>query len=153
MSITARVVGNAESYAETIGLLDLLAGNTLRRRPKEGASYSPLVELTSHAEVDPSNRVINELIHGQLYEFPHLAAQASIITGELHDNVPSHAMGAGFSMAQYYGQDRMLEVCVADAGRGMLANVRTVAPTASTDGEAIQWCLGEGHTTAKPVND
>jgi hypothetical protein len=47
----------------------------------------------------------------------------------------------------------MLEVCVADVGRGMLANVQTVETTLSTHSEAIQWCLGEGHTTAKPSDE
>lgn len=148
-----QLTGNGQSYADTVGLSDILQGGSPIRKPTPGNPYSPLVELLSHAAVDPCNTVINDLIHSQLTNFPHLARQASMITGELHDNVPSHASGIGFSMAQYYPSRNELEICVADMGRGMLSNVKTIDSSITDHREAVRWCVQEGHTTARNADE
>lgn len=149
----SRLSGDAGSYADTVGLLDVAGGGAARRQPMPGNSYSPLVELISHAAVEPCNAVINNLIRSQLGDFPSLAGQACMVTGELHDNVPSHASGAGFSMAQYYPSSSELELCVADCGRGMLRNVKHLKPQIVSHGAAIAWCVEEGHTTAREQDE
>lgn len=100
--LDVQFLSDVHSYAVTIGLLAIRNGEEPPRKPAPGNNYSPLVELLRHTEVDLANQVINELIRRQLAEYPNVATQACQIVGELHDNVPAHAGGTGFSMAQFY---------------------------------------------------
>lgn len=104
--------------------------------------------LHRHAEVDLANQVINHSIRQQLGEYPSLANQACQIVGELHDNVPAHSGGAGFSMAQFYAAAGLLEIAVCDSDRGLLRNVRKIDPTVRSHSDAITWCMTRGNTTA-----
>jgi hypothetical protein len=151
--VNVRFTGHAESYAHTVGLDAILAGGPPPRIPVTGRSYSPLVELDSHASIEGCNAVINELVEGQLTDYPALADQAAQIIGELHDNVPSHAGGVGFSMAQLYSVEGFLELAVVDCGRGMLSNVRRRVGSIGDHAAAIEWCLEKGHTSVLPPDE
>lgn len=73
---------------------------------------------------------------------------------EVLDNVVQHSAGAaGFSMLQVHGTSRRLAVCVADAGRGILASLASsfaYAPKSAYD--ALTLAIQEGVTRDKRTN-
>lgn len=141
----------ARSYASTIGLDDALVGREPQRPPERGRSYSALARLDSAAAVERCSEVIDDFVYEQLAAHERLARGIARVVGELHDNVASHARGVGFSAAQRFGTN--IEIAVADAGRGMLSNVRRKVPAVSTHEEALAWCLQRGNTTADAVDE
>ena len=148
----------ADQYARTTGLKDVLEGNYRfpQRGGLEGKTYSKLARLSSHPEVDRCNEVIGDLIHHQLAKAsPSAVHEFSKVVGELHDNVASHARGTGFSCVQCYDDatGTRIEFAVADAGCGMLRNVKSQVPTLDGDTQAIRWCLVRGNTTASKSED
>lgn len=153
-----RFEGDAERYAKNYGLLDVIDGSykaPVPNRGLQGVTYSKLTRLATHMEVENCNAVVNDLIDGQLSGFsPRIVYLLTKVVGELHDNVASHAHGSGFSAAQVYcdSSSRRVEFSIADAGCGMLQNVRRIKPEISLDSEAIHWCMGRGHTTAFPAD-
>ena len=153
MQPTLDLSDDAFSHAVTVGLDAFLHDREPSREFSPGQTYSPLVELASHDQVDASNAVINELISRQLSEYPALASQACQLVGELHNNVPAHARGVGFSIAEYSPGDGLLELAVVDCGQGMLRNVQWHYPEIATYAQAIEWCMQEGHTTAAQADD
>lgn len=146
---------DARSYAQHNGLLSVLSrtDDVPRTGGLHGVTYSRLAKLARHEEVEMCNQVIADLLWEQLRDCgPQTVPMLCRVVGELHDNVASHASGAGFSAAQVY-QGREIEFAVADAGRGMLANVQRVCPQMSSDLEAIRWCLVRGNTSARSIDD
>jgi len=147
-------IGDCQSYARNNGLLDTIQ-NTYRfpqRGGRQGVTYTKLTKLSTHTEVDACNAIISDLIDEQLGGFSDfVSSQLRKVVGELHDNVASHARGAGFSCAQVYTERdaRRIEFAIADAGCGMLRNVQTIHPTVHTHEGAIRWCLQKGNTTAR----
>ena len=105
--------------------------------------------------MDCCNRIIADLLHNTLGgdDNEGFINAVTKVVGELHDNVPSHAAGTGFSAAVYCTDDSCrLEFAIADCGCGMLHNV--VAPPSVADHrQAIEWCLKRGNTTARHVDD
>ena len=153
-------VGDCESYAQNNGLLDCLAGKYQFPLPsgRQGVTYTKLTRLQNHVEVDACNAVVNSLIHQHVDTVsPEAANHLCQIVGELHDNVASHARGWGFSCAQVYPERNQgavrLNFAIADGGCGMLQNVQRIRPDIQTDGDAIQWCLGQGNTTARQKDE
>lgn len=145
-----RFAPDAESYATTNGLINVLNGGLppSEQSGQRGRTYSQLARL-SPGSVDSANKTIGDLIFAQLGTTA-VARNLAGIVGELHDNVESHADGAGYSAAQVYSRraGKELQFCVADAGKGMLANVRKMFPDVNADKDAIVWCLKRGNTTA-----
>lgn len=147
---SVRIDDSCQSYADSVGLSDAIRGEqpNYRLGSQCGVSYSPLVKLWDHNQVEASNTLIANVLYNQLADNPLVAPIVKII-GELHDNVPSHANGAGFSAAQVYRQaSTKIEFAIADCGCGMLRNVRRVIPEVTTHAAAIDWCLVKGNTTA-----
>lgn len=143
-------------YATTTGLSEALTGIGVpygQTGAMHGHSYSKLTRLETPADVDRCNKVIADLFDGQLRSDEANLFVPSVlkVIGELHDNVPSHASGVGFSAAQVYRSSngrRWIEFAVADCGRGMLRNVRRTVPSVESDEKAIEWCLVRGNTSA-----
>ncbi|MEX0716774.1 MAG: hypothetical protein WD066_09310 [Planctomycetaceae bacterium] len=145
---------DAGRYSENLGLAPALRGEYEfpPRGGRHGVSYSKLTKLALPAEVDACNAVVNDLIDEQLRHFsPKVASHLAKVVGELHDNVASHAGGAGFSAVQVYEDPigKRVEFAIADVGCGMLHNVRQVVPGIAKDADAVQWCLVQGNTSAK----
>ncbi len=67
--------------------------------------------------------------------------------GELHDNVKSHSLSTGFSMAQYVKNN--FEFSISDTGIGFLNELKSKRINVSNDKEAIEWCLQKGNSTKK----
>lgn len=141
--------GGAQTYAATIGLASLLDASAVHPPVGVGgATYSPLVELLRPETVDQCAGSILSLMLDWVPEqkrFVHALAQ---VLSEVMDNVPAHARGNGYAMAQVYPQSSVIEIAIADGGIGMLGNVRRVGiADIETDGDAIRWCLERGHST------
>lgn len=153
-----RVYPGCLSYATNCGLIAILEG---RYSPPsatglQGRTYSAVTRLQSHHEVDACNAVMSNLFHARFSEVNPLFMRAlTKVVGELHDNVPSHSRGTGFSSAQCYRQagGDVIQFAIADCGVGMLRNVRRKMPEVATDDQAIDWCLKRGHTTAGGEHD
>ncbi len=148
-----------QEYAEMIGLTEAIRGDHPVGKPGglHGRSYSRLSRLAFESEVDSCNKVISDVLHNALDVGPNAGYINTIakVVGELHDNVPSHARGTGFSAAQVYSTDGnyRLEFAIADGGCGMLHNVQGMDSSVATDQEAISWCLQRGNTTAGSADD
>ncbi len=145
-------------YAENNGLIDTLDGQYQFpvRGGLQGIHYTKLTKLATHDEVDACNAIVNDLFTYQLGGYsPVVIRQLTKVIGELHDNVASHANGAGFSCAQVYRDPagQRIEFAVADAGCGMLENVSRKTPAIVDDRSAIRWCLQKGNTTAITTGD
>ncbi len=145
---------SCRAYAENNGLIDTLNGQYKFpvRGGLQGVRYTKLTKLATHDEVDACNAIVNDLFTFQLrgYSTAVIRKLAKVV-GELHDNVASHANGAGFSCAQVYNDSdgRRIEFAIADAGCGMLENVSRRIPEIADDNCAIRWCLQKGNTTAQ----
>lgn len=151
-------IGGAESYVRNNGLRDAMDGKPLAMRPSglQGKTYTRLTKLATHDDVDVCNAVTNSLIREQLAgHTKSVVSRLCHVVGELHDNVASHARGGGYSCVQMYPSKARKEVqfAVADAGCGMLFNVKRRDSSITTDHDAIGWCLQEGHTTGSPSED
>lgn len=146
--IPIEVSDQCRGYAEITGLSEALIGQEPVGLPSRlhGATYSRLTRLFGHYDVKACNKVISDVLYTHLDE--SIAYPIASVVGELHDNVASHAEGAGFSAAQVYDDGQRLEFSVTDCGCGMLHNVQRVAPHIGSDVDAIDWCLEAGHTTA-----
>jgi hypothetical protein len=142
----------AGAFAAESGLAAILAGEqpSNERGSGQGLRYSKLTKLHTAEDVDCCNSVIVDLLTEQLPGTELAVARIGAIVGELHDNVASHANGAGYSAAQVYNRrdGKHIEFAVADCGCGMLHNVRRVKPEIIAHRDAIQWCLGYRNTTA-----
>ena len=155
LSIQQRLAGNVEfergaaSYADTVGLKSVLAGQAPPEALRKG-TYSPLARLNSPGTVERCTSIVMDFVYPALGQHQPLALQVGRVLGELHDNVASHARGIGFSAAQQYA-GTTLRFAVVDCGRGMLSNVRLKVPDIQRHVEAIDWCLERGHTTADAV--
>lgn len=143
-------------YAETTGLTLAMKGldPVGQAGGLHGQTYSRLTKLYNHAQVNTCNKVIADVIYAQLEGPANGGFVDSVVkvVGELHDNVPSHANGSGFSAAQVYDGER-LQFAVADCGCGMLTNVQKSGLTIDSHVGAIEWCLQRGNTTAKPRDE
>jgi len=151
-----RFHGDSQGYAQANGLASLLEGNYQPgdRSGQQGITYSRLNRLLENHEVEAGNRVIADLLYEQFGSTKFTSRLAGVV-GELHDNVVSHAAGAGYSCAQTYkhGGQRRVEFAVADLGIGMLSNVKKIVPNMESDLEAIKWCLRKGNTTARGIDE
>lgn len=143
------------NYAEAMGLPGVLWGlDTYKnQRVNQGKNYSPLVHLDHPTTLDDATSLINSCIRG----FAQSPGSSGIkllceIVGELHDNVWSHGEASGMTMAQIYGKQpgaRTIKFAVADGGCGFLSEMKRAgfANEATSDKEAIDWCLQEGNST------
>lgn len=153
-----KINGKPKTYSETIGFNKAVFGkdNCLTQRPNSGKSYSPIVRLDSLDTVNEAASTINACID-HLTEHKNTQGIKDLrhVVGELHDNVWSHGMSTGFSMAQKYleGNGDYIEFAIADAGLGFLQETRRArVPNITNHQEAIAWCIQKGHTT-KPSSD
>jgi hypothetical protein len=129
------------------------------RRVKKGQNYSPLVHLShsSHTDavVEDINNCIRNFCDGVVPE--NFVLALCHVVGDLHDNVWSHGMDSGFSMAQKWKvphcDDYYLEFSIADHGVGFLWELQRAKIPVQDDAAAIEWCLQEGNSTKKvPVD-
>jgi hypothetical protein len=144
------------SYLNTMALPDALWGNTnyTLNRCKEGINYSIITPLHNADVVDEATSSINRCIRTLSPNNENKGINDLFhVVGELHDNVWSHGLSSGFSMAQKSkvpytnGRDHYFEFALADHGLGFLAEIKRSKQDITTHKEAIEWCIIEGHST------
>lgn len=148
-----------ERYAEAIGLNRLLSGEDPygQARINEGKTYSTLTLLDSADAEDRATQRINGCIRhivGADESYQRFVSDLCSVVGEIHNNVWSHGMSTGISMAQKWKdyQDKnhsYLELALADCGHGFLRELKRVGSHCETHEEAISWCIQEGNSTKK----
>lgn len=126
-------------------------------RPNAAINYSPLVRLASANDVDNATSTINSCIRHFAGNNPNMSLLYKVV-GELHDNVCSHGLKTGFSLAQKTKipnqNDYYFEFSVADSGLGFLHELkRARIKGIENDVDAIEWCVMEGHSTKLPPED
>lgn len=145
----------ARSYAEHIGLLAVLEDHPpTTGAPMEGSTYVRLRRVDDGFDVDSCTTLMGELFERQISQVTpsEFVRDLTGSVGELLDNVSSHALGSGFVAAQVYsdGASKRVEVAVVDAGCGLRGSCnRAGIPLVDSDADAIEWCIAEGHTTAR----
>lgn len=152
---TVKFAGDAEAYADYVGLRDVLEG----RQPnhthgaQHGRTYSPLECLSLQEHVNRCNQTITEVIRRKLtpQQFDNVGGEIASSIGELHDNVASHSDGQGYSAAQVYKAgkpDGFVSYAIADNGRGFLSNARGADTSVTTHHDAVKWAFRRGTTSA-----
>lgn len=144
----------ARTYADHVGLDSILKGvpPCVFGSSGEGMNYSPVVPLLQEEDVEFATGTVTTCLFHQLgAAYRGFAQEVSGVVGELHDNVLSHARGAGYSALQLY-EGRRIEFAVADGGVGLLRNAKSTA-SVSTDQAAIEWALTKNNTSARPTPD
>src|SRR5450830_211626 len=146
-------------YSSAIGFPRLVWGEDHYQpiRVNEGRNYSSLTLLDIPEATDIATGRINNCIRQLLpnEEFRDFVNDLCSVVGDLHDNVWSHGLSSGVSMAQKwratsYGQDEsFLEFALADCGTGFKTELGRVGINLQHDHEAIEWCIVEGHSTEK----
>lgn len=129
-------------------------------RPNAGTNYAPLTHLASREAVDDATQQINgclrEMAGSARLDYRDSVAFKELmhVVGELHDNVWSHGLDCGFSLAQrrkHGGQRSEIEFALADNGMGFLGELRSSGVAKrfgiQTDQEAIDWCVKEGNSS------
>lgn len=145
-----------KGYASAIALAYALNGidSYPYERKNSGRNYSELVHLISPEDTDKANGTINscirELFSG--YDMPSFVSDLCDVVGDLHDNVWSHGMSTGFSMAQIWPKfnrpGHCFEFALADCGHGFLRELRRVGLEDIKDDEAaIEWCVQKGNSS------
>ena len=152
-----------ESYATAIGLSKALwdSDNFRHDRKNEGLNYSSLECLDRPESTDKATSCINSCVRKMFsaVEVPDtFVSQACDVIGDVHDNVWSHGMASGFSVAQKWpvnhhdDSDYWFEFALADSGIGLLGEIKRcgLKDIANNHREAIEWCIQEGNSTKKP---
>lgn len=136
-------------YLSYINFFSLWNKNPTVNRVNTGKNYSLLTLLENEEVTNQANSQIVSCIK-------HLADNANSdgidllqeVIGELHDNVWSHGISTGFSMAQK-NQD-VLEFALADYGLGFLRELQRVGISdIDTHQGAIEWCIQKGNSSKK----
>ncbi len=153
--------GEALDYAKTVAIERALGDPDTYPHSRGGAAinYSPLVLLESPERTDAAAQEIGWVIRKLFAPISPPAGEiVRDLVGDLLDNVWAHGKSTGFSMAQswfYSDEHHEIEFAVADQGIGFLRELqRAEIGNVTTDRDAIEWCIQEGHSTKmRPVND
>lgn len=142
-------------YASAMGFEAALWGkdNYAHMRKNAGRAYSPLTLLTCQEDTDTANECIANCIRS-MFSQKGLSGVSELcsVVGDLHDNVWSHGMATGFSMAQKYCGTR-IRFALADHGKGFFREMKDAGLDPADDREAIEWCIVEGNSTKLPKED
>lgn len=153
-----------EGYFSAVGLAQAVWGldDYPFQRKNVGVNYSLLTALASQDQVDQATAQINSCLRAfassgdQDYSRSPAFKELTHVVGEMHDNVWSHGLNTGFSVAQRQkiarkSNENVIEFSLADCGMGFLAElVRARVARAHgihTDKQALEWCLKEGNSS------
>jgi hypothetical protein len=153
---------NFDVHPENSGYLDAMGFNTAiwnvasenQSRCNVGKNYSLITPLHAPEDVDEATTSINSCIR-QLSGNNSSKGLSDLfhVVGELHDNVWSHGLSSGFSMAQRTKVPRSepidyhFEFALADQGYGFLREMKRSGFDINSHKEAIEWCIREGNST------
>ncbi|MDB5307837.1 MAG: hypothetical protein JWO38_2039 [Gemmataceae bacterium] len=73
---------------------------------------------------------------------------------ELFQNIFLHASSptGGIAVGQLYPQVKEVQICVCDAGVGMIRKIREAGLAQASSPATLEWALGVGNTTRRPEN-
>jgi len=162
-----RVHEKHRDYLSAIGFARAFGGedNYPFDRKNKGINYSTLEHLDRPESTESATSAINGCIRNFVgVELPkNFVEMLCDVVGDLHDNVWAHGKASGFSMAQKWksspwnpmSRNHCLEFALADSGIGFLREVQNAGLKIETDGDAIKWCIQEGHSTKKvrPISE
>jgi hypothetical protein len=147
-----------ERYASAIALEYALDGidNYPYARRNSGRNYRELVHLGSAEDTDNATGTINSCIRQSFlghHDMTGFVSDLCDVVGDLHDNVWSHGMSTGVSMAQFWENFSLsgysFEFALADCGYGFLRELKRVGLSVNDDAEAIEWCIQKGNSSKK----
>ncbi|KAA5845942.1 hypothetical protein F2A37_10170 [Pseudomonas chlororaphis] len=149
-------------YLAAVGLSKALWGvdDYKFERKNAGINYSPLTPLASQDAVDLATEQINDCLRAYAkqgnVDYSNSPAFRDLmrVVGELHDNVWSHGLSTGYSMAQRqaFGKsgDHVIEFSLADCGLGFLGELKSSGMrNIESHEDAIKWCIQEGNSSKK----
>jgi len=146
-------------YARALRLPNALGGidDYPFDRRNEGLNYSGLVLLESAETTDIASERVNGCIRHIFAgtELDRFVQDLTEVVGDLHDNVWSHGLSTGFSMAQKWQNpasedSNWFEFALADCGIGFLRETqRAGIADIDSDADAIEWCIQKGNTSKK----
>ncbi len=153
-----------EGYFSALGLARAVWGvdDYQYQRRNAGVNYAMLTCLASQDDVDQATAQINGCLRdyasngSEDYSRSPAFKELTHVVGEMHDNVWSHGLNTGFSVAQKQKlsgkrADHVIEFSLADCGMGFLAELTAsrIARThrIRTHREALEWCLKEGNSS------
>lgn len=150
-------------YFSAVGLAKAVWGvdDYLYQRKNAGVNYAMLTPLASQDEVDHATAQINSCLRAYAsagsadYGRSPAFKELTHVVGEMHDNVWSHGLNTGFSVAQRHAikgdTDHAIEFSLADCGMGFLEELKRskIATSAgiNSDRDAIAWCIQEGNSS------
>jgi hypothetical protein len=154
---------NHKGYFSAVGLAKAVWGvdDYQYERKNAGLNYAPLTALASQDDVDKATAQINSCLRSFARSGPedYVSSPAfkelTHVVGEMHDNVWSHGLNTGFSVAQRHaiknGSGYAIEFSLADCGMGFLQELKrsriASAKGIATDREAVEWCIQEGNSS------
>ncbi|MCF7531997.1 hypothetical protein [Pseudomonas petrae] len=154
---------NHEGYFSAVGLAKAVWGKDdyLYERKNAGVNYAPLTPLASQDDVDKATAQINSCLRAYAsygaadYGRSPAFKELTHVVGEMHDNVWSHGLNTGFSVAQRQAikgdSDHAIEFSLADCGMGFLEELKRSRIASqkgiNSDREAIEWCIQEGNSS------
>ena len=151
-----------ERYFSAIGLAKAVWGidDYQFERRNAGVNYATLTPLACQDDVDQATAQINSCLRafasGEAdYSRSPAFKELTHVVGEMHDNVWSHGLSTGFSVAQRQviknGVGHAIEFSLADCGMGFLEELkrsRIAGPKGiRSDREAVEWCIQEGNSS------
>lgn len=148
-----------EGYARAIKLENVLergVDSYPHERVNCGKNYSPITALSCAALTDRANSTINSCLRHLCPGGAGRLNDLCAVVGELHDNVWSHGMSTGYSMAQKFvpsGDECCIEFSLADKGLGFKAEMIGSGNRVASHRDAIRWCIQRGNSTKLPPTD
>lgn len=149
---------NLQGYSSAIGFNHCVYGKDDYQfsRKNAGKKYSPLTRLDCLDATDTATDQIVSCIREMLSDPDASGAQDLFnVIGELHDNVWSHGLSTGVSMAQKWDNTGRpaVEFALADTGLGFLRELRRCGRNVDDDIEAIKWCVVKNNSTKHADED
>ncbi|WP_248738362.1 hypothetical protein [Pseudomonas sp. MWU12-2029] len=131
------------------------------QRRNAGVNYATLTPLASQDAVETATAQINGCLRAYAsngavdYSRSPAFKELTHVVGELHDNVWSHGLNTGYSVAQRQsirrGDDHAVEFSLADCGMGFFEELKRARIAAKngirSDRDAIAWCIQEGNSS------
>lgn len=155
-----------QHYAKAIMFYDHLGDENAysQARTNNGVVYSTIEHLHTREFANESHSRICNLIRTQVAkckkadtdEVNQGLNEFLDVIGELHDNVVSHSKGDGYSMAQAYRRNNVIDnivFSITDNGIGFFDELKGKKIQVQSHQESIEWCIQEGNSSKKPLED
>lgn len=146
-----KATGAIENYLARMNLFQILGIENIEQfnRHAPHGNFVPMIKLDSDEKHQYATDLIRDVV------IAHLADERwdpgtilDVSMSEVMGNIPVHAQSDSYGIvgAQYYPKSRIVEICVADSGRGIVASMSDNPDYVDFDREQIMSCaLEEGY--------